>query len=289
MSKKKGLGRGLEHLIAQNVDLTNEDSKNEVVEISLNDIKPNPFQPRKTFNEEALNELATSIKAQGVFQPILVRKSVIGFEIISGERRYRAAKLAGLETIPAITYNYNDNQMMEVALIENIQREDLTVIEEAKSYQMMIDKLAMTQAELAKKVGKSRSHITNTLSLLKLSETVINQIDEQKITMGHAKVLVSLGDEAEVNTIVDEIINNKLSVRETEKVVKNLKDEKLPNLKTKTAKKRVKENNNSKIEQLMEEKLKTKVRVNGSDKGTIEINFKSEEDLERLLELLKIV
>ncbi len=289
MSKKKGLGRGLEHLIAQNVDLTNEDSKNEVVEISLNDIKPNPFQPRKTFNEEALNELATSIKAQGVFQPILVRKSVIGFEIISGERRYRAAKLAGLETIPAITYNYNDNQMMEVALIENIQREDLTVIEEAKSYQMMIDKLAMTQAELAKKVGKSRSHITNTLSLLKLPETVIKQIDEQKITMGHAKVLVSLGDKTEVNTIVDEIINNKLSVRETEKVVKNLKDEKLPNLKTKTAKKSVKANNNSKIEQLMEEKLKTKVRVNGSDKGTIEINFKSEEDLERLLELLKIV
>ncbi len=289
MSKKKGLGRGLEHLIAQNMDLTSEGSKNEVIEINLNDIKPNPFQPRKTFNEESLNELAASIKAQGVFQPILVRKSAIGYEIISGERRYRAAKIAGLETIPTIAYNYDDNQMMEVALIENIQREDLTIIEEAKSYQMMIEKLKMTQAELANKVGKSRSHITNTLSLLKLPTTVIGQIDDKKITMGHAKVLVSLDDEAEVNTIVDEIIDAKLSVRETEKIVKGLKDEKLPKLKAKTAKKRVKANKNSKIEQLMEEKLNTKVRVNGTDKGTIEINFKSEEELERLLELLKIV
>ncbi len=289
MSKKKGLGRGLEHLIAQNMDLTSAESKNEVIEINLEDIKPNPFQPRKTFNEEALNELALSIKAQGVFQPILVRKSIIGFEIISGERRYRAAKLAGLETIPTIAYNYNDNQMMEIALIENIQREDLTIIEEAKSFQMMIDNLGVTQADLADKVGKSRSHITNTLSLLKLPESVINQIDAKKITMGHAKVLVSLNDDAQVTTIVDEIIANKLSVREAERVAKDLKAEKLPKLKAKTAKKRVKVNNNNKIEQLMEEKLKTKVRVNGTDKGTIEINFKSEEDLERLLELLKIV
>ncbi len=288
MSKKKGLGRGLEHLLSQNLDMVQEDTKNEVMDINLTDIAVNPYQPRKTFDETALNELAASIEAQGVFQPILVRRVAIGFEIISGERRYRASKIAGRETIPAIIYSYTDEQMMEVALIENIQREDLTVIEEAKSYQLMIEKLSMTQAELAKKVGKSRSHITNTLGLLKLPESVINMIDQKKLTMGHAKVLVSLEDEAEILTIVDEVINNKLSVRETEAKVKSLKGNDDQELKTKTAKTRVKSNKNNKISDLISERLNTVVRVNGSDKGTIEIDFKSEEDLERILDILKI-
>ncbi len=288
MSKKKGLGRGLDHLFTQNVDLDQEETKNEIIELNLTDISVNPYQPRKAFDKEALNELAQSIKAQGVFQPILVRRTLTGYEIISGERRYRASKIAKNETIPAIVYDYTEEQMMEVALIENIQREDLTVIEEAKSYQMMIEKLSMTQAMLAKKVGKSRSHITNTLGLLKLPEQVVNMIDQKLLTMGHAKVLVSLEDDAEILTIVDEIVNKKLSVRETEANVKNLKSNKDEGLKQKTAKTRVKSNKNKKISNLIANKLDTNVRVIGNEKGTIEIDFKSEEELERILELLKI-
>ncbi len=288
MSKKRGLGRGLDHLLSQNLDVMSDEKNNEIMELSLEDISVNPYQPRKNFNKVALEELSQSIKEQGVFQPILVRRAAIGYEIISGERRYRASKMAQLLTIPAIIYNYTDEQMMEVALIENIQREDLTIIEEAQSYSMMIEKLSLTQAELAKKVGKSRSHITNTLGLLKLPEHVVNLIDQNVLTMGHAKVLVSLEDEAEILTIVDEVVSNKLSVRETEANVKNLKENKDQKLVNKTAKKRVKSNKNSKICGLISEKLKTSVRVNGSEKGTIEIDFKSEEELERILELLHI-
>ncbi len=288
MSKKKGLGRGLEHLIAQNIELTSE-ANNEVINIPLGDIKPNKYQPRKKFNDNSLNDLATSIKEQGVFQPILVRKSLVGYEIISGERRFRASKLAGKKDIPAIIYNYEEEQMMEIALIENIQREDLTIIEEANSYAMLIDKLGLTQAKLAQKIGKSRSHITNILSLLKLPEDVIELLSKNKITMGHAKVLVSLDDEMEIMTIVDEIQAQDLSVRETENLVKTLKEDKNPKLKQTTAKKKVKANQNNKIEALISEKLETKVKVKGTEKGTIEISFKSEDDLERLLELLKII
>lgn len=288
MSKKKGLGRGLDHLISQNMDIMTEEEQNEVMELNLDDITINPYQPRKNFNKNALSELAQSIKSQGVFQPILVRRAVIGYEIISGERRVRASKIAGLKTIPAIIYNYSDEQMMEVALIENIQREDLTIIEEARSYKMLQEQLGLTQAELAKKVGKSRSHITNILSLLKLPEHVVNMIDQNKLTMGHAKVLVSLDDDAEVLAIVDEIMNNSLSVRDTEQKVKSLKANNDEGLKKKTAQKRVKSNKNNKISALISQKLNTKVRVNGSEKGTIEIDFKSEEELERILELLKI-
>lgn len=288
MSKKKGLGRGLDHLISQNMDIMTEEEQNEVMELNLDDIAINPYQPRKNFNKNALSELAQSIKSQGVFQPILVRRAVIGYEIISGERRVRASKIAGLKTIPAIIYNYSDEQMMEVALIENIQREDLTIIEEARSYKMLQEQLGLTQAELAKKVGKSRSHITNILSLLKLPEHVVNMIDQNKLTMGHAKVLVSLDDDAEVLAIVDEIMNNSLSVRDTEQKVKSLKANNDEGLKKKTAQKRVKSNKNNKISALISQKLNTKVRVNGSEKGTIEIDFKSEEELERILELLKI-
>lgn len=288
MSKKKGLGRGLEHLISQNMDLTTEDLKNEITEINLEEIVVNPYQPRKKFKKTTLNELAQSIKEQGVFQPILVRRAAIGYEIISGERRVRASKIAHKTTIPAIIYNYTDEQMIEVALIENIQREDLTIIEEAKSYELMLERLNLTQAELAKKVGKSRSHITNILSLLKLPSLVVAMIDQNKITMGHAKVLVSLEDETEVMTIVDEITKEKLSVRETENIVKALKTDTDQNLKKTSAKKRVKTNKNSKISNLIAEKLQTNVRVSGSEKGTIEIDFKSEEELERILELLKI-
>ncbi len=288
MSKKKGLGRGLEHLIAQNIELNNEESS-EVIQISLEEIKPNKYQPRKVFNDDGLKDLAASIKEQGVFQPILVRKAPVGYEIISGERRFRASKLAGKTEIPAIIYNYSEEQIMQIALIENIQREDLSIIEEANSYAMLIERLGLTQTKLAEKIGKSRSHITNTLSLLKLPEEVIELLSNNKITMGHAKVLVGLSDDAEILTVVDTIIKEQLSVRDTEKLVKSLKADKEPDLKSTSAKKKVKTKKNNKIENLISEKLETKVKVKGNEKGTIEITFKSEDDLERLLELLKII
>ncbi len=288
MSKKKGLGRGLEHLIAQNIELNNEESS-EVIQISLEEIKANKYQPRKVFNDDGLKDLAASIKEQGVFQPILVRKAPVGYEIISGERRFRASKLAGKTEIPAIIYNYSEEQIMQIALIENIQREDLSIIEEANSYAMLIERLGLTQTKLAEKIGKSRSHITNTLSLLKLPEEVIELLSSNKITMGHAKVLVGLSDEAEILTVVDTIMKEQLSVRDTEKLVKSLKADKEPDLKSTSAKKKVKTKKNNKIENLISEKLDTRVKVKGNEKGTIEITFKSEDDLERLLELLKII
>ncbi len=288
MSKKKGLGRGLEHLIAQNIELNNEESS-EVIQISLAEIKPNKYQPRKIFNDDGLKDLAMSIKEQGVFQPILVRKAPVGYEIISGERRFRASKLAGKTEIPAIVYNYSEEQIMQIALIENIQREDLSIIEEANSYAMLIERLGLTQTKLAEKIGKSRSHITNTLSLLKLPEEVIELLSNNKITMGHTKVLVGLNDDSEVLTIVDTIMKEQLSVRDTEKLVKSLKADKEPELKSTSAKKKVKTQKNNKIENLISEKLATKVKIKGNEKGTIEIAFKSEDDLERLLELLKII
>lgn len=287
MSNKKGLGRGLEHLLAQNpLDQGIIDKNIEVVEVLLTDIKPNPYQPRKTFDQASLEELASSIKSQGVFQPILLRRAIIGYEIISGERRFRASKIAGKETIPSIIYNYEDEQMMEVALIENIQREDLTVIEEAKSYKLLIENLGITQKELASKVGKSRSHVTNTINLLNLDDDIITLIDCGQLTMGHAKVLVSIEDKEVVNDIVDNIIKSKLSVRDTEKLVKTYKK---PKKKVKRTVVEKPQSNNQRLEKMMREKLETKVNIHGEDKGTIEIQFTSEEDLERLLDLLKII
>ena len=196
-TKKRALGRGLEQLFnSDNLDLqtiekqiyetaTNE----EVIEVNLNELRPNPYQPRKVFNEEALTELSESIKEHGVFQPIIIKRSIKGYEIIAGERRVRASKKAGLTKIPAIIRPFTDEQMMEIALLENLQRENLNVIEEATAYKSMLDKLHLTQEELAKKVGKSRSHITNIIGLLRLPDNVKDLLEENKITMGHARVL----------------------------------------------------------------------------------------------------
>ncbi|MGL5021077.1 MAG: ParB/RepB/Spo0J family partition protein, partial [Mycoplasmatales bacterium] len=193
MVKKKGLGRGLDHLINQNIVSEDETANmSNVTPVLLKDIKPNPYQPRKNFDQEALEELSISIKEQGVFQPILLRRSIIGYEIIAGERRFRASKLAGLKEVPCVIYDYNDQQMMEISLIENIQREDLTIVEEAKSYKMIIDNLSLTQEELAKKVGKSRPHVTNTLRILTLSDDILDMLDSKVLTMGHVKVLITI-------------------------------------------------------------------------------------------------
>lgn len=285
MKNKKGLGRGLESLFDQNLDSINDETS--IVELQLSDIEPNPFQPRKTFDDSSLNELSQSIKTQGVFQPILVRKSIIGYEIISGERRYRASKLAGLDTIPAIVYDYDDKQMMEVGIIENIQREDLSVIEEAKSYQMLISNLKLTQKDVSERVGKSRSHIANMLRLLKLDDQVLSMISEGQITMGHAKVLVNIEDKDRILEIANQTVKNGLTVRDVEALAQEEKEVQPTQVKTK----KVDEKTNEllRLETMMREKLDARVKITGKNKGKLSIEFDSREDLERILEQLKLI
>lgn len=283
MKNKKGLGRGLESLFDQNLDNLNEESA--ILELQISDIEPNPFQPRKTFDEDSLNELAQSIKTQGVFQPILVRKSIIGYEIISGERRYRASKIAGKDSIPAIVYEYNDAQMMEVGIIENIQREDLSVLEEAKSYQMLISNLKLTQKDVSERVGKSRSHIANMLRLLKLNDEVLDLISDGQITMGHAKVLVNIEDEDKVLEIAKMAAHNNLTVREVEDMASEQKEVEKPS--NKQVSKQT--NETLRLETMLREKLDTNVKIKGSNKGKLTIDFCSREDLERILKDLKLL
>lgn len=284
--KKKALGKGLEQLFnTENLDLESFEktvyetaSKEEIIDINLDELRANPYQPRKVFDDTALKDLADSIKEHGVFQPIIVKKSIKGYEIIAGERRVRASKLAGLNKIPAIIRNLNDEQMMEIALLENLQRENLSAIEEAIAYKSMIEKLSLTQDELAKKVGKSRSHITNTLGLLRLPKEVQRMVATNQLSMGHARVLSKFESEQKIIDMAYEIINKKIPVREVEQV-------------SETQEKKVKIERRSSnsdfkyVEELLRDKLDTKVRV--KDKK-IEINFTNVADLNRILEILNI-
>ena len=205
-TKKRALGKGLEQLFNnENLDLNSFEktvyetaTNEEIIEIKLDELRANPYQPRKVFKDEALNDLSESIKEHGVFQPIIVKKSIKGYEIIAGERRVRASRMAGLEKIPAIIRNLNDEQMMEIALLENLQRENLSAIEEAVAYKSMVEKLNLTQEELSKKVGKSRSHITNILGLLRLPREVQEMVANSQISMGHARVLSKLEDNEKI-------------------------------------------------------------------------------------------
>ena len=288
METRKALGKGLEQLFnTENLDLgsfektvyetaTNE----EIIEINLDELRANPYQPRKVFNDEALVELSESIKEHGVFQPIIVKKSIKGYEIIAGERRVRASKMAGLTKIPAIIRNLNDEQMMEIALLENLQRENLSSIEEATAYKSMIEKLGITQDELARKVGKSRSHITNILGLLRLPKEVQDMVASGKISMGHARVLSKLEDDDKILEIAKEIIDKKIPVRELEQETEN------ENKKIKIERHTRIENNDFKyVEELLREKLDTKVKI--KDKK-IEISFTNIADLNRILEVLNV-
>ena len=289
-TKKRALGRGLEELFNnENLDLNSFErqvyesaSNEEVVEISLKELRPNPYQPRKVFNEEALNELAASIKEHGVFQPIIVKKSIKGYEIIAGERRYRASIIAGKETIPAIVRDFSEEKMMEVALLENLQREDLTSIEEAYAYKNMLEKLNLTQEELATKVGKSRSHITNILGLIRLPKQVQTMVADQSISMGHARILSKIEDEEKIIELANKIVEEKLSVRDIENIVNDSDIEK----KVKIERKSKEINNDYKyVEDILREKLDTKVKI--KDKK-IEISFTSVADLNRILEIIDI-
>lgn len=283
---KKGLGSGLSHLIEQNMSANNQ---REVFDVSVGKIKPNPYQPRKTFDQKALEELSESIKENGLFQPILLRETLVGYEIISGERRYRASKLAGLKTIPAIIYDYTDQQMMEVALVENIQREDLSIVEEARSYQSLIDNLGYTQEQLANKVGKSRSHVANIIRLLKLDDDILESVDKGLLSMGHVKVLITIDDKKRQHQIVDQIISQNLNVRQTEELANSAKGKSTIKVKQRRANETVKSARNKRIETIVREKLGIQVIVTGEKKGSIEFKYNTPDELENLLEQLNLV
>lgn len=289
-TKRKALGKGLEQLFSnERIDFDNfekglvEEAKpNEIVEISLDEIRSNPYQPRKIFDEEALNELAESIKEHGIVQPIIVKKSIKGYELVAGERRTKASRIAGLKTIPAIIKNFNDQEMMEIALIENIQRENLNPIEEAMAYDNILKSSNMTQDELAKKFGKSRSYITNILGLLKLPETTKKYVEENKLTMSHARALSKLEDEEQIDRLADKIITEGLNVRTIENIAR---DEALPKINPQHTTKVSDLNKYIIYENALREKTGTRVKI-GNKK--IEIPFNSTQELERILESLNI-
>ncbi len=274
------LGRGLDALIPS-LDISEDDK---VIQIPLNKLRPNPYQPRKNFDQNALQELAASIREHGIIQPIIVRTVLKDYEIIAGERRFRASQLCGLETIPAVVRTYSDEQVMEIALIENVQREDLNPIEIAVAYQNIMNELTITQEELSVKVGKSRSYIANFLRLLQLPEKIKEYVSRGTLTMGHAKSIVSIKDEKVKMGLADQTIHNQWSVRQLEEEVQKLETTK-PKEKTKK-KQEKKDIYVVAVEEKLTELLKTKVEIKSKKStGTIEITYYSKDDLNRLLDL----
>jgi ParB family transcriptional regulator, chromosome partitioning protein len=279
MINKRGLGKGLGALIPEN----EEKIQNAIIEMKITDVEPNENQPRKAFDDQALTDLSESIKEHGVVQPIIVRQIGNGYQIIAGERRWRASRLAGKKTIPAIVKDCSNLEVMELALIENLQREDLNSIEEALAYKSLIEEYNMTQDEIAKQIGKSRPAIANSLRLLQLPQNIKNMIAEGKITQGHARALLAIDGEKKQLEMAEKIINQQLNVRQIEKLAKETKH---------------KEKNDAppdkyqlEINQL-EEKLKTalgtKVTIqHKSNKGRIEIEYYSNEELDRIVDLLE--
>lgn len=288
MAIKKGLGKGLDSMIPLKKEEKKKETvvENGLVEINISQIDPNLNQPRKNFNEDELEELKESIKTHGVIQPIILTKRGKRYEIIAGERRWRAAKLAGLTKIPAVVREYTDREMMEVSLIENIQREDLNPIEEALAFKKLIDEFELKQDDLAERVSKSRSAITNTLRLLNLDKRVQDLLKDGMISSGHARALLSLDSETQF-TVAMKIFDEKLSVRETEKLIKKLTTPKP----TPTPENERGESTYKSLEDSLKETLGSKVVIKkkAGNKGRIEIDYYSLEELERLTELLMTV
>lgn len=294
MARAKGLGKGLDSMIPKKVPDTKKTTKKEMEKenvsretlIKINEIEPNREQPRRNFNEDALQELADSIKQYGVLQPLLLQKKDKYYEIIAGERRWRAARMAGVKEVPAIIKEYSSQEIIEIALIENIQREDLNPIEEAMAYQKLITEFKLKQDELAERVSKSRTAITNSMRLLKLCPKVQEMLIEEMLSSGHARALIPIEDEQQQEIIAQEVFDKKLSVRETESLVKKLLKEE--------PEKKSKEKNKTEdvIYKDIEEKIKdiigTKVSIQkkSKKKGKIEIEYYSPEDLDRILDLL---
>ena len=286
--RRRALGRGLEELFNNEVldysavekKIVQETPKEEIVNIRLDELRSNPYQPRKVFDEEALQELASSIKEHGVFQPIIVKKSIKGYEIIAGERRVKASRIAGLEEIPAIIRDFDDTEMMEIALLENLQRENLNAIEEANAYKKLQETLAVTQEELAKRLGKSRSHITNMIGILSLPQNIQDEISKNNVSMGHARVLSKLSDESQQQELLNKIIKDGISVRELEALTQAPKI-----AKTNPQKHKQQDNEYSYLQEELSERLGTKVVIK---KNKIEISFVNNNDLNRLLEYMNI-
>jgi ParB family transcriptional regulator, chromosome partitioning protein len=276
----KGLGKGLNALFPEESLTPSE----KVDMISLKDIKANPYQPRKIFDEAAILELSESIKEHGVLQPIILRKVRKGFEIVVGERRYRAAKLANLPEIPAVVREMTDQQMMELAILENLQREDLTPIEEAEAYQNLMEHLNLTQEQLAFRLGKSRPHIANHIRLLSLPEQVRDLISANKISMGHGRAILGLKRKKLIPQVTEKVIKEEMSVRQLEALIQKLNED-VPRETSKETKKDIFIVDK---EEQLREYFGTNVTIKkGKDKGKIEIEFFSEDDLERILELLE--
>lgn len=286
--KKKALGRGLEQLFSSEVldfdsfenKVIEESKESDIKEINVDEIRSNPYQPRKNFDQTSLDELAQSIKTYGIFQPIIVKKSIKGYDLIAGERRLRATKLAGLKTIPAIVKNMTDEQMREIALLENLQREDLSAIELAWAYKDIIDNSNIKQEDLALKIGKSRSHVTNILGLLRLPKEVQNLILDNKLTMGHARILSKLDDDKLIIELANKVIDNDLSVRDLELMTSD------PNVKRKKEiKKKTVDDSYYYVQKELRDKLDTKVKVTNKK---IEIFYDNNDMLDHILEIFGI-
>ncbi|MCT4565175.1 MAG: ParB/RepB/Spo0J family partition protein [Maledivibacter sp.] len=287
---KRGLGKGLNALIPQSFEesiLNNEKNSGESIKIlKVDDIKPNINQPRKHFDKEKIKALEESIISHGIIQPIIVRKLEKGYEIVAGERRWRAAKNKDLKEIPCIIKELDDEKLMELSLIENLQREDLNEIEEALAYKRLNEEFSMTQDKIGKTVGKSRPYIANTLRLLNLDDEVKEMIVEGKISGGHGRTLLRIENINLQREIASKIISETLTVRETEKLVSKLLDKDLA--RKKSFIKKEKDSDITYLEESLKEVLGTKVNiVNGKKKGKIEIEYYSDEDLERIIEFLK--
>ncbi len=291
-NKRRALGRGLEELFNNEpLNITqveekiiNTTPKDQIINLNLDELRSNPYQPRKNFDEESLNELASSIKEHGVFQPIIAKKSIKGYEIVAGERRVKASKIAGLKTIPAIIKDFSDEEMMEIALLENLQRENLSALEEAEAYNSLKTRLNLTQEELASKVGKSRSHITNMLGLLTLPNEIKDEVMKGEISMGHARVLSKLEDKDQAISLADKVINENLSVRKLEELT-NSKDEYHRKKEIVKHKEKSKDNEYSYLESDLCEKLGTKVKIRNNK---LEISFTNANDLTRILEIMHL-
>ncbi|MBL1225416.1 ParB/RepB/Spo0J family partition protein [Enterococcus sp. BWR-S5] len=292
MSKGKGLGRGIDALFQDFASLEEVDvKKEEVIEISLSELRPNPYQPRKTFDESSLSELADSIKQSGVFQPIIVRKSSVkGYEIIAGERRFRASKLAEKETIPAIVREFDEEAMMQIAVLENLQREDLNALEEAEAYDMLMKNLKLTQAEVAERLGKSRPYIANYLRLLTLPSLVKDLVQQETLSMGQARTLLGLKDKKTILSLANRAVKEGLTVRQLEQLVTEINENE-----GKKAVKKVKKAAKEKpyyireSEDRLMDKFGTTVVIQEKEgKGKIEIEYLSDSDLARILDILNI-
>lgn len=289
MADDKRLGRGLGAIFGDDVSNVldeiqqggNDQFGGVRTSLSIESIRVNPYQPRRHFDDDKITELASSIEQHGLFTPILVRETNQGYELVAGERRLRASKELNMEEINAIVVDFDDDQMMEIALIENVQREDLNVIEEAMGYKSLIDRLGLTQEDVAKRVSKSRSHVTNLLRLLKLPEATKIMVAEGKLSMGHVRPLIMLENDKDIERFAQQIYNEKLSARDAENLVKEFLN---PNLKPEETK--VKSNEFSYAISLFEDKLQTRIEINNKK---LVIHFNDDDDLNRIMEELDVL